>query len=222
MFMNIGAIGFNSYTSSLEQSRKISMRQADQIAVMPQEMDRDSYIPSMAMSDMADMAIPSGNYNAQGMSVEDFSPVSAMDTGNKASAGNSSAMSMLSHTFRANEDSIQMALDELELAVEDLAIEDNMQEFAELMNKGAENIGVPQVENMEEAMKNAGAAIKEATGSEGSGAAGGESASGSGSSGNETTTEVVEINGIVYLEKTTTQNGISTTTRTKLSEATEV
>ncbi len=158
--MNIGAIGYNSYISSLEQSRKISMRQADQIAVMPREMDRDSYIPSMAM---VDMAIPSGNYNAQGMSVDDFSPVSAMDTGNKVSAGNSSAMSMLSHTFRANEDSIQMALDELGLAVEDLAIEDNIQEFAELMNKGAENIGVPQVENMEEAMKSAVAAIKEAT-----------------------------------------------------------
>ncbi|MCD7708285.1 MAG: hypothetical protein LUI02_00250, partial [Clostridiales bacterium] len=48
----------------------------------------------------------------------------------------------------------------------------------------------------------------------GTGAAGG--AGGSDSDEDETTTKIVTINGITYLETTTVENGITTTTRTQI------
>ncbi len=55
-----------------------------------------------------------------------------------------------------------------------------------------------------------------------SGAAG-EAASGGGSSEDtQTTTEVVEINGVLYLQETSVENGVTTVTRTKLSDSQRV
>lgn len=63
--MNINSIQYNSYLASIAQSQTINTQQTE-TQTDNKETDKDSYIPSMAS---ADMVIPSGTYNAQGLEV---------------------------------------------------------------------------------------------------------------------------------------------------------
>ncbi|MCR4902490.1 MAG: hypothetical protein K6A23_06505 [Butyrivibrio sp.] len=245
--MDIGTIGFDPYISSVGRSSPVQsgQGQGQQIQSIPKNGERDSYIPSMSAM-AADMAIPTSNYNARGVMEEDFLPVSATGT-DSSSNTDYNVMDILSHSFRANQDSIQSTLDDLGLSIEDLALDDNMMDFAEAMNKQAENIGVPQVENLGETAEKAMELIKAVTENEESGTAsdytlgeedlvnsgldavngkdkpqapggGGNGSGASGSSGNDSS-KIVEIAGELFMETTTIKNGMITTTRTKVGEA---
>jgi len=252
--MNIGAVGFDPYISTMERSSPVQFRQGQEAQGIPKIGERDSYIPSMSAM-AADMAIPTTNYNASGVMEEDFLPVSATGT-DSTSNTDYNAMDILSQSFRANPDSIESTLDDLGLSIEDLALDDNMMDFAEAMNKQAENIGVPQVENLGETAEKAMELIKAVTENEESGTAsdytlgeedlvnsglgavngkdtalggsaltmpkasggGGNGFGSSGSSGDDSS-KIVEIAGELFMETTTVQNGMITTTRTKVGEA---
>ena len=259
--MNIGSVNLSSFPTSID---KISNnQQSSPIPGMTKVGEKDSYISSIFVF-AADMAIPTSNYNAQGMMTMDATSISPMNEISTSGAG-SSAMDMLSQTFRANADSIEMVLEQLGLNMEDLLDDTNMKKFADAMNQGAANLGVPQIDDLSKAMEEAAKSVKamsegnasedafggsgrgeslgtagtgnvggansssgtgsigESNSSSGAGSVGGTGAtsgtgggSGSGSSEDKTTTKIVEIDGVLYLETTTTQNGVKTITRTKI------
>lgn len=165
MFMNIGAVSFDPYSSSIGALQRTRGMQ-NNVPGMSKDGERDSYIAGMSAM-AADMAIPTSTYNAKGMMVEDFGPIESAGSAGMSSTANQ-AMDVLSETFRANEDSIEMTLDALGLSVEDLIDPDNMDSFADAMKKGAASLGVPQVDNLDEAVENAINLIKAASESENS------------------------------------------------------
>jgi hypothetical protein len=63
--MNINGVQYDTYLASIAQSQAINTQQS-QTQTQTGESDKDSYIPSVAS---ADMVIPSGTYNAQGLEV---------------------------------------------------------------------------------------------------------------------------------------------------------
>ncbi len=187
--------------------------------IQPNSQDRDSYIPSMAV---ADTAIPTFIYNSSGVMVENVGP----DTNLTIDSSSSDFMSQLQDTFRANADSIQRTLDELGLSLEDLYDEDNMNNFASAMNEGAARIGVPQVENLDEAVANLlqnSQGVSKTTPTETSGvsSAQGSSSEDSATSDDDTSIQTVIINGMLYREITTTENGVEITTRELIGAAEE-
>ena len=204
------AINLQSYLeriSSLGMAQLPTQQEANQnLNTDTSVSEKDSYIPSV---NNAEAAIPSSNYGADGMMVD------------------------LSQAFRANADSIQMTMDRLGLALEDLADEENMSTLATAMNDGAVALGVPTVENMSDVAANLvqkarggsevsateTAAVEENQGASTENGASG--SSGSSSSEDETTVEVVVINGIRYLETTRIENGVEIKTR-KVLDAGEV
>lgn len=176
--------------------------------------DRDSYIPSMQTDGMMDMAMPSGTYGMNGMMDGD--------------------MPILSNAFRANEDSILSTMETLGLTMDDLADEENLKTLATAMNEGAANLGLPTTD-VDETVSMIVSAMEESadasTSDDTAGSAGstgstestsGSSGSGSSGSDSEISTQLVTINGMVYLETTITENGEETTTRTLIGAAEEV
>ena len=186
--------------------------------------EKDAYIPSV---NNAESAIPSSNYGADGKMVgnELLTPVENSEN------ASSNFMETLSQVFRANADSIQMTMDRLGLSLEDLSDEENMSTLATAMNDGAVALGVPTVENMSDVVANLvqkargvsevsateTAAVEENQGT--STEYGASGSSGSSSSEDETTVEVVVINGIRYLETTRVENGVEIKTRKVLDVA---
>ena len=69
------------------------------------------------------------------------------------SEGGDDLMSQMSDTFRANEDSIRAAMEELGLSEEDLSSAENMALLANAMNEGAAKLGVPQIEDVDAAVE---------------------------------------------------------------------
>ena len=179
--------------------------------------EKDAYIPSV---NNAESAIPSSNYGADGKMVgnELLTPVENSEN------ASSNFMETLSQVFRANADSIQMTMDRLGLSLEDLSDEENMSTLATAL-------GVPTVENMSDVVANLvqkargvsevsateTAAVEENQGT--STEYGASGSSGSSSSEDETTVEVVVINGIRYLETTRVENGVEIKTRKVLDVA---
>ncbi|MCR4673799.1 MAG: hypothetical protein K5675_02220 [Lachnospiraceae bacterium] len=179
---------------------------------------KDEYIPSGLSFDGA---IPTGTYNASGMMVGEITSSTTETTDD--------FMTTLSNAFRANVDSIEAKMEELGLSISDLSNQDNLELLADAMNDGAESLGLPTIDNMDEVLSNLMDYIKEqdetatTVASTESSASGADAAStNSDSSSEETTTEIVMINGVAYLETTTTTNGVETTTRTKLSDTNTV
>ena len=205
--------------------------------------DGDSYIPSMSMMGTADSPMPSSVYNASGMQIADMnlSAVSGVQSASEvssvtgvsvsASTSDSSFLSILSEKLRANEDSILRIMQELGLNAEDLTDRANMEALADAMNQGAAQLGVPQIEDISGTVDELMVAIEgisasgevsssdEETLESAVSGAGGSGGSGSGGSDSETETEVVTIDGATYLQTTVTENGITTVTRTLISDA---
>lgn len=142
--MNIDESIYSTYLTGIAQTQIQPANQQGSKAAETEKADtaRDSYIPSVSESDIP---IPTSTYNANGMMVDDFQPVTGVNTDQQAGG------------TTASEESA------------------------------------------------------------GAGAAGG--GSGSEDDEEETTTKVVTVNGVTYLETTTTENGITTTTRTRMSES---
>nr|MCR4817408.1 hypothetical protein [Fretibacterium sp.] len=158
-------------------------------------------------------------------------------------SGSGDLMSQMSSTFRANEDSILAAMEELGLSEEDLAEAENMALLANAMNEGAAKLGVPQIEDLDAAVEElmsvqASGSSTEKTAAEATGVAGGAggagapagpggpggagnsgSSSGSASSeeeSDETTSKVVIVNGTAYMETTTVKDGVTSKSLTPL------
>lgn len=140
--MNIDESIYGMYLAGITQTQIQPSNQQGRKAAETEDADtaRDSYISSVLDTDTP---IPTGTYNANGMMVDDFQPVTGVNTEQKA--GDTTAS-------------------------------------------------------------------EESTGAAGGG-------SGSEEDEEETTTKVVSVNGVTYLETTTTENGITTTTRTRISES---
>ncbi|MCR5468204.1 MAG: hypothetical protein K6F37_04510, partial [Lachnospiraceae bacterium] len=128
----------------------------------------------------------------------------------------SSFMDALSNAFRANADSILMTMETLGLTMDDLSDQSNLTALANAMNEGAANLGVPQIEDIDATVESLMNKSNDTESTATTGTAGG---GGGGESDEETTTKIVTINGVQYLEITTTENGVTTTTRTVLTAA---
>ncbi len=214
------------------------------------EEDGDSYIPSMSMMGTADAPMPSSVYNASGMQIADITVSSAsgmqgmeeassvIGASDSVSSSDGSFLSILSEKLRANEDSILRAMQELGLTADDLTDRANMEALADAMNQGAAQLGVTRIEDILGTVDELMGAIEGILPSDGdssgvssldeealesaiSGAGGSGGGSGSGGSDSETQTEVVTIDGATYLQTTVTENGITTVTRTLISDAPE-
>ncbi|MCR5665585.1 MAG: hypothetical protein K6G01_02030 [Eubacterium sp.] len=221
--MKINATSYDPYLAAIAQSQLETPEQ--QVNVDVDVPDMDSYIPTQRPDDMP---IPTGTYNASGMMVgelPDLPPIEATNTDSQTNTS-SEFMDALSQAFRANEDSIQMTMDSLGLTVEDLADEENMTALAAAMNEGAANLGLPQIEDLEGTVDSlmevisgvdSTASATDETASEGQSAA-----SDSSSSEAEVETQIVTIDGVTYLETTTTENGITTVERTEISSVESV
>ncbi|MCR5273433.1 MAG: hypothetical protein K6E13_10725 [Lachnospiraceae bacterium] len=224
--MKINATSFDPTIASIAQGSGLEMPLPEDIPV--EAGDMDSYIPGVR--DAMDV-IPSANYTANGVSVLDLTqPVTSTDTDSSANT-DSALYEMLSQSLRANVEDILSTMESLGLTTEDLSNKEALASLANAMNEGAAKLGLPQVENLDEVVEKVYAAVSngtygEATGgteTDGTVASGVSTGVGGGSgSEDETTSEIVTINGVTYLETTTTSNGITTTTRTKISETTEV
>ncbi len=156
--MNISGISFDPYSKGVGAYQK-ALGSQGAIPGTNKENDRDSYIPSMSAL-AADMAIPTSNYNAQGL-MEEGPSMGGVDIVD-ASGASGSYMDVLSEAFRANEDNIQAALDNMGLSIEDLADMDNMTAFADAMEKGAVNMGLPPVDDKNGVIERASSSIKAA------------------------------------------------------------
>lgn len=153
------------------------------------------------------------------------------------SEGGDDLMSRMSEMFRANEDSIRAAMEELGLSEEDLASAENMALLANAMNEGAAKLGVPQMEDVDAAVEElirvqatGGTSEKATAGAPGvaggaggagapagaGGAAGAENSEADSEDSEETTSKVVVVNGTPYLETTTTKDGVTTKTLSAL------
>ena len=182
--------------------------------------EADSYIPSAGNSSDA---IPSGTYGPDAMMVGDLPSDMQVTSVSESEESTDSFMDILSNALRANEDSIIMAMNTLGLTVADLSDKSNMAALVDAMNEGAKALGVPQIEDVDAAVETLLGSLDEheedasAVNYQSAGGAGGSS----GESEEETTTRIVTIDGITYLETTVTEDGVSTTTRTKLSSAFE-
>ncbi|MCR5347863.1 MAG: general stress protein [Fretibacterium sp.] len=160
--------------------------------------------------------------------------------GGETGSGDDSLMSRMSDTFRANEDSIRAAMEDLGLSEEDLAEAENMALLANAMNEGAAKLGVPQVEDLDAAVEelmsvqSSGSSTEETT-AEATGVAGGAGGAGApagagrpGGAGNpgassgseeesdESTSKVVIVNGTAYMETTTVKDGVTSKSLTPL------
>jgi|GEM_PF-7076587 len=220
--MNISEVSDVSSILAITQLQEILLNRSTtaQEVDATTSTDTDSYEASALSMD----AIPSMNYTAQGIMEGDTLAVAAASESSDST--DEDVMSMLQETFRANADSIEMAMESLGLTLDDLSDESNLTALASLMNEGAASLGVPQVENLSDAVSSlferiTGAAESDTSDEEnqsGSTAVSGTSSSGSDSESEETT-EIVFENGIPYLVTTTTTGGITTETRTPLSRA---
>lgn len=207
--MKIDSTSYDVYLTALNQTQLQTPRQ--QNVSSKDSEDRDSYISGLSQ----DTAIPSGTYDASGRMIGELPPVTNVNTDSSTNT-DSSFLSQLSETFRANEDSILSTLESLGLTLDDLSDKDNLTALANAMNEGAQNLGLPTVENLEDAVDSlynsvsGGESVSDET------AAAGGSGGGSDSDEDTTTTKIVTINGVTYLETTVTEMGISTTTRTRI------
>lgn len=179
---------------------------------------------------------PSGVYGLPG----GIQPISS-----SSESSSSTLMSKLSNAFRANQDSIESAMNELGLTEEDLNDAENLTALANAMNEGAENLGLPQIENVDEVVESIlngeevsseenpvfpaeGSTPPKAPG--GMPPAGGPGGPG-GSGGNApieeeddddddddetTTTKIINAGDISFIETEKTENGVKSTTRTML------
>ncbi len=203
--MKIDASNYDLYLASINQSQ-MQVSQQNNIIGKDKE-SKDSFVSSMSLSGEA---IPSGTYDASGMMVGELPPVPGVNTNNDTNM-DSSFLSQLSETFRANEDSILSAMESLGLALDDLSDKDNLTALANAMNEGAANLGLPTIDDLDSTVDSLYNSVPTADSASNEAAGGG-----SGSDEESTTTQIVTINGMTYLETTTTENGISTTTRTKI------
>lgn len=224
IYMKIESTSYDPYLTEIAQSMHL-VQQPTQTG--GNEEEADIYVSSITSSGIP---IPSQSYNASGMMVGDMAAVNATNTDSKTNA-ESDFMKQLSEAFRANEDSIEMTLDDLGFTLEDLSDEENLKTFAYAMNERAASLGLPQVENLGEIIQNLQNAFSDSgTGDESADTAestqntigSGESGGGGEDSSDDTTTQIVTVDGVTYLETTTTENGTTTTTRTKLGESIEV
>jgi len=187
------------------------------------QTQKDSYIPSNSIATQ-DIPIPSGNYGPDAKMVEN-----GMSAGTTLS---SDFMSVLQDAFRANADSIEMTMNSLGLTIEDLTDEENMTALATAMNEGAVNLGVPTVDNLEEVVSNLvqqAQGLSEispdetsATATAGNAASTGSSSESTSSEDEETTIETVVINGMIYIQTTTIENGVETVSRELVGPAEDV
>ena len=225
---NYGYKGFESPSSVFSSSQLRSAKTPfeagnEQGAVTAAE--GDAYVPGgMDFSS-------SGVYSAPRMPA--MSEVSPAESGDDL-------MSQMSDAFRANEDSIRAAMEELGLSEEDLESAENMALLANAMNEGAAKLGVPQIEDVDAAVEElmniqatGGSSEKATAGAPGvAGGAGGAGApAGAGGAGGaensdtssdsdadseETTSKIVMVNGTPYLETTTVKDGVTTKTLTAM------
>ena len=243
--MNVSSVNFDPTLLGISQMPDASIQ-----PVMPDakveavSKVRDSYTPSAeAMNMDMDIALPSQTYGRNGMEIGDtprvsqmsfmsgVSMTSATEATSTSEVEDTSFMEVLSQVLRANTDSIQSTMDELGLTLDDLTSEENMATLASAMNQGAADLGLPTIDNLDDVVNGLMDAINATTSETVDATAvtaaeeteNGSSSGGSSSSDDsETTTEIVTINGVTYLETTTTENGIETTTRTVLSTEDEV
>ncbi|MCR4841898.1 MAG: hypothetical protein K5840_01395 [Eubacterium sp.] len=235
--MKVGAVGsvsFDPYVSGLSGVAGIEGITGVTLPEIPSEttgdddsQQRDTYISTLSGLDMS-AAIPSGTYNAAGVSSVDIEyssmnlpPVSDVSE-SEALSDTGTFLEELSKAFRANGDSILMTMDELGLTMEDLTDETAMSTLATAMNQGAEALGVPTVENMDEVVDSLLSSVGEVQQISGetadtTGQAASAGESGSSESDSDTSVEIVTINGITYLQVTTEENGVETVTRTQIS-----
>ncbi len=125
---------------------------------------RDSYTPSFPLFDGP---IPSGTYGKNGMMMGDFSSVqnTSIEDSMTPTALNMMVndmqetvsedmgvdfMNILSDTLRANMDSIQDAMDQLGITMENLNDQDSVSSLVHAMNLGASNLGVPQLTDIDQ------------------------------------------------------------------------
>lgn len=214
--MKIDESNYGVYLAAINPTQmQIPNQQGSKNGIAEEDgFERDSYIPSM---NTTDIPIPTGTYNANGIMTENFPPVTNVNTDSDTNT-DSAFLNQLSETFRANADSILSTLESLGFTLEDLSDKDNLTALANAMNEGAAKLGVPQIENLDDAVSGLYDLVSGTAASNGTSASEGAASAGGGSdSEDETTTEIVTINGITYLETTTTENGITTTTRTRIS-----
>jgi hypothetical protein len=87
--MNINGVNYDPYLASIAQAQTINTQQTE-TQTDNKESDKDSYIPSLAS---ADMVIPSGTYNAQGLEVGNGSNATAEETSASGAGGGDSSNS---------------------------------------------------------------------------------------------------------------------------------
>ena len=201
--MSVKLEGLNSYFSQISQMMSVPTIQQDntdsQFAMTMDPKENENSVGALPPTTSYDpMLSVTANFSSEDSSTSGIS------------------MSDLSSTFRANEDSILMTMENLGLTMDDLQDKDNLSALADAMNEGAINLGVPTVDNLDEAVDNLYAKISGTEESEGEGASAAGGGGGSSEDSDDTSTEVVIINGVPFLETTTTENGITTTTRVPL------
>ncbi len=205
LFMNVGSFSrLDSFVMQIGQSMQIpSEVQGPEQFNFPNE--DENKIGSLPSTTSFDSLMQVGKYNADSM---------AMTSVSESDDSSSSIMSQLSNAFRANEDSILSTMENLGLTLEDLSDKENLSALADAMNEEAVNLGLPTVDNMDNTVDSLYESISAASENEEGGAAAG--GGGSSSSQEETSTEIVMINGVPFLETTTTTSGVETVTRTPL------
>ena len=153
--MKVESASYEAYLAAMEEwKQRMQQMQATQTG---ENSETDSYVASVSTEDIP---MPTGTYDAQGVMIGERPPMPPMppveeaaetetESGSDLTSGEQSLLAQLSQTFRANEDSILMKMEELGLSLEDLQDEDNMTKLAEAMNEGAESLGLPTIENMD-------------------------------------------------------------------------
>jgi hypothetical protein len=90
--MDISGVNYDSYLAAIAQAQMLSTQQSN-TQTTKTEGDKDSYIPSVASTISADMAIPSGTYSANGTELETFLPVTGVNTDSETAATQETAVS---------------------------------------------------------------------------------------------------------------------------------
>ncbi|MBQ7578467.1 MAG: hypothetical protein IJT21_09400 [Synergistaceae bacterium] len=166
-------------------------------------------------------AINSRTYDSSGTIPGGVPPVPpSSESGFKQDfTASSEFMSRVSNAFRANIDSIQAAMSGLGLTVEDLSDSENLTLLGETLNEGAEALGLPQIENVDnEVAKLLGKDDKKPEMPDLPGGSHNEPVKKENESGEtEVNTKIVNSGRVSYLEtEKTSANGVTTTTRTMI------
>lgn len=160
--MNVSSISSTDYQLYLQKLREEQKTQNQDVVSTTQQMpsfsqDMDSYIPS-EQNDDSQMAIPSQQYNDMRPSMPPMAPPeeaseTAASTATTAStvstdsdsddtSESSSILSSISSVMRVNTDSIEAAMDELNISEDDLTDEDTLTELLDELTSGATERGL--------------------------------------------------------------------------------